>query len=175
MSAARKMLDAPGQEAYDGRMTGDPSGTRVVLETEPNAEDVRILDERLYAFNVQATGIADGKLLALFLRSEDGAAVGGIYGWTWGETCYIRYLFVPAEMRNRGHGRSLMRAVEAEAKARGCRQIVLETHDFQAPAFYGRLGFEVTGRVEGYPRGHQYLTMVKRLDGTAPHQAGPRG
>ena len=52
-------------------------------------------------------------------------SVGGIYGWTWGATCYVRYLFVPAEMRKQGHGSSLMHAVEAEAKARGCGQIVL--------------------------------------------------
>ena len=145
----------------------------LVLETEPSREDVRLLDDRLYAFNVQATGIADGKLLALFLRDKDGAAVGGIYGWTWGETCYVRYLFVPAEMRKQGHGSSLMHAVEAEAKARGCVQIVLQTHDFQAPEFYRRLGFEITGRVDGYPRGHQYLTMVKRLGSVATHSSSP--
>jgi GNAT superfamily N-acetyltransferase len=142
----------------------DPFSQRLVLETKPKPEDVRLLDERLYEFNVQATGILDGKLLALFLRDPDGAApVGGLFGWTWGETCYVRYLFVPADLRNRGHGTGLMRAVEAEARARGCRQIVLATHDFQAPEFYRRLGFEMTGRVDGYPRGHAYLTMVKRL------------
>jgi GNAT superfamily N-acetyltransferase len=156
-------------------MTAGPSDTRMVLETDPKPEDIRLLDERLYAFNVQTTGITDGKLLASFLRDKDGAVVGGMYGWTWGETCYIRYLFIPAEMRHLGHGRGLMQAVEAEARARGCRQIVLTTHDFQAPEFYRRLGFEMAGRVEEYPRGHQYLTMVKRLDSTAPPQAGPRG
>jgi GNAT superfamily N-acetyltransferase len=149
---------------------GDPS-IRVVLETEPSREDVRLLDDRLYAYNVQSTGITDGKLLALFLRNKDGAAVGGLYGWTWGETCYVRYLFVPAEMRKQGHGSSLMHAVEAEAKARGCAQIVLQTHDFQAPEFYRRLGFEITGRVDGYPRGYQYLTMVKRLGSIATHSS----
>jgi len=156
-------------------MTAGPSNTRLVLETDPKPEDIRLLDDRLYAFNVQTTGISDGKFLAAFLRDKDGAVVGGIYGWTWGETCYIRYLFIPAEMRHLGHGRGLMQAVEAEARARGCRQIVLTTHDFQAPEFYRRLGFEMAGRIEDYPRGHQYLTMVKRLDSTAPHQAGPRG
>ena len=34
-----------------------------------------------------------------------------------------------------------MQAVEKEAKTRNCRQIVLETHDFQAPGFYQKLGF----------------------------------
>jgi ribosomal protein S18 acetylase RimI-like enzyme len=141
----------------------NPIHTDMVLETEPKPEDIRLLDDLIYEFNVQATGISDGKLFALLLRENGGATIGGIFGWTWGETCYIRSLYVPAHLRNQGHGSSLMRTVEAEAKARGCRQIVLETHDFQAPEFYHRLGFEITGHVDGYPRGHQALTMVKRL------------
>ena len=152
---------------------GDPSTARAVLETEPSREDIRLLDERLYA--VQCAGDRDSgrQVPRVFLRGEDGAAVGGIYGWTWGATCYVRYLFVPEEMRKQGQGSSLMRAVETEAKARGCGQIVLPTHDFQAPEFYRRLGFEIAGRVDGYPHGHQYLTMVKRLGSVATHSTSP--
>jgi ribosomal protein S18 acetylase RimI-like enzyme len=141
----------------------DPVGIGMVMETEPKPEDVRLLDDWLYEFNVEATGISDGKFLALFLRESDGVTIGGIFGWTWGETCYVRNLYVPAHLRNQGHGSRLMRAVEVEAKGRGCGQIVLTTHDFQAPDFYRRLGFEIAGRVSDYPRGHQYLTMVKYL------------
>jgi ribosomal protein S18 acetylase RimI-like enzyme len=133
----------------------------MALETEP--EDLRRLDQLLYEFNVEATGLSDGKLFASFLRDGDDAAVGGVFGWTWGDTCHVRHLLVPADLRKQGHGTRLMRAVEAEAKARGCVQIVVETHDFQAPEFYRRLGFEIAGRIEGYPRGHAYLTLVKRL------------
>ena len=124
----------------------DPGAPR--LETKLRAEDIRLLEERLYEFNVQATGIHDGELIGLFLKGPDGAVTGGAYGWTWGGTCYIRYLFVPAELRKQGHGTRLMHAVESEAKARGCTQIVLETHDFQAPDFYHRLGFDVIGRTK---------------------------
>jgi hypothetical protein len=56
-----------------------------------------------------------------------------------------------------------MCALENEAKARGCTQIAVETHDFQAPDSCRRLGFEVIGCIDGYPSGHQYLTMLKRL------------
>ena len=142
------------------RHSGD---TNAAIETEPSPEDIRWLEEQIHAFNVQATGISDGKLLALFLREADGATVGGVFGWTWGDSCYVRYLFIPEPLRGEGHGTRLMQAVEAEAKARGCNQIVLETHDFQAPRFYERLGFAIAGRVEEYPRGHQYLTMIKQL------------
>src|SRR5215813_923539 len=142
---------------------GDPSPRRLELETEPKPGDIQVLEQRIYEFNVQTTGIADGKLLASFLRDGEGMARGGVFGWTWGATCYIRYLFVPAEMRKRGHGSRLMATVEAEARLRGCHQIVLETHDFQAPEFYRKLGFEITGCVPDYPRGYQYLTLRKRL------------
>jgi GNAT superfamily N-acetyltransferase len=72
-------------------------------------------EDGIYAFNVQATGISDGKLFGLFLRDADGVEIGGAHGWTWAKTCYVRILCVPAHMRNQGHGTRLMRAVEAEA------------------------------------------------------------
>ena len=45
---------------------------RIQMVMEPTAEDVRLLDDRIYEFNVQATGISDGKYLAL-------TTVGGIF------------------------------------------------------------------------------------------------
>jgi len=143
-------------------MADDPE-PHLVIESDPDPEHARFLDDQLYAFNVQTTGITDDKLLAVSLRGPDGKVVGGAYGWTWGGTCYIRHLFIPASMRGQGLGTRIMRTVEEEAVARRCGQIVLETHDFQAPGFYRKLGFAIVGAVEGYPRGHRYLTMLKRL------------
>ena len=136
----------------------------LAVEEDPKPEDVRLLEEQINAFNEASTGITDGKLLGVFLRETDGSTLGGLFGWTWGGTCYIRYLFVPTHLRRRGYGSRLMSMVESEARARGCHQIALETHDFQAPAFYHRLGFSVTGRIDAYPLGHGQLTMVKPLN-----------
>jgi GNAT superfamily N-acetyltransferase len=141
----------------------EPASVQLVLEDEPAPETVRFLDEELYGFNVEATGITDGRLLTVLLRGAAGEMLGGAHGWSWGGTCYVRHFFLDARLRKQGHGTAMMRAVEREAVARGCTQIVLETHDFQAPDFYRKLGFAVAGAVEGYPRGHRYLTMLKRL------------
>jgi len=137
-------------------------------EHEPDPADIRFLEERLHEFNVQATGISDGKLFGFFLRGADGMVVGGADGWTWGGICYIRHLFVPAAMRKQGHGTRLMDRIEDEAKARRCEQFVLETHDFQAPEFYRKRGFILSGTVDAYPRGHQRFTCVKHVAAQKP-------
>ena len=144
-------------------MTKPKPKPRLALEADPKPADVSFLEEQIYRHLVEQTGITDGAYLAVFLRGEDDAVAGGAYGWTFGGTCYIRFLFVPADLRGNGYGTRLMRAVEEEAVRRGCTQIVLETHDVQAPDFYRRLGFTVVGVVPDYPRGHERLTMLKPL------------
>ena len=136
---------------------------RLTVEEDPRPEDVRFLEESLHRFNVEATGIADGGFLGVFLRAADDAPVAGAFGWTWGGTCYLRHVYVSEGLRRQGHGTTLLKAVEAQARSCGCRQIMLETHDFQAPGFYRKLGFEVAARIADYPRGHHYLTFLKRL------------
>jgi GNAT superfamily N-acetyltransferase len=137
--------------------------TDLTYDTDPNPTDIRILEDRLYEFNVQATGHSDGELYGIFLRDENGRVIGGADGWTWGATCYVRHLYLPETMRGQGVGTKLMDLIEREALARGCEMIVLESHDFQAPEFYRRRGFVATGSVDGYPRGHRNFTFVKTL------------
>jgi hypothetical protein len=42
------------------------------------------LDEEINAFNVAVTGYADGRLLCIAVRDDEGDLRAGLYGWTWG-------------------------------------------------------------------------------------------
>jgi GNAT superfamily N-acetyltransferase len=134
---------------------------------EPTPEDILYLEDRVYEFNADATGITDGNWLAFVVRDR-GRIVAGICGATWGGTFEVRQFWVDAGRRRRGVGTKLFHAAECEALRRGCTQIVLMTFSFQAPGFYQRRGFEVVAAVEGHPRGHRNLLMHKRLS-PAPH------
>ena len=126
-------------------------------------DDIDFLEERINEFNYDATDIRDGRELGIFVRDGDGTIVAGLYGWTWGACLQVEYLWVAAAMRGRDYGTRLLRAAEAEARSRGCVLAVLDTHSFQAPKFYARLGYAVVGTVDGYPRGHAQHYLSKPL------------
>ncbi len=129
----------------------------------PDAAVVARLGEEISSFNFATTGIHDGRELFAAVRDEAGRLVAGVYGWTWGGTCWVDRLWVREDHRGRGVGTSLLEAVEREARARGCAQIGLTTHSFQAPDFYRRHGFETAGEITDYPARHSYFLMRKEL------------
>ena len=122
------------------------------IEVEPAPKDIRFLEDRLYDYNVEQTGSDDGKWLSIFVRNEAGGIVAGLHGWTWCGACRVQTLWVRQDSRRLGYGRRLLGAAEQEARSRGCDQLLLDTFSFQAPLYYKKLGYEVIGVVEGFPR-----------------------
>ena len=129
----------------------------------PSPHDTSFLGDRIYQYNVTRTQVKDGRLLAIFVRAEAGEIVAGLDGWTWGGCLYIEHLWVHESLRGQGYGTSLLMAAEREGVARGCWQSMLTTHDFQAPAFYLKFGYEIVGEFDEYPAGHKQFFLRKPL------------
>lgn len=135
----------------------------LLIETQPARQDVDFLEDQIDSYNIAQTDIDFGGWLACFVRDDQGQIVAGLYGYTWGDCCEIQYLWVHADLRGQGYGTRLLRAAEQEAIKRGCTQVVLDTHSFQAPGFYRDRGYEIVGIVDGCPRQHQKIYLKKRL------------
>ena len=108
-------------------------------------------------------GKRDYQPLTLALRAPDRSLVGGVYGATMWGWLMVEGLWVSQEVRGRGLGRRLMLAAEAAAVERGCRGVWLGTFDFQARAFYERLGYTVFAQLPDFPASHTHYHLSKQL------------
>jgi GNAT superfamily N-acetyltransferase len=133
------------------------------IETAPASADVQFLEDRLYEYNAQQTGVDDGQWLAIFLRDVLGTTQAGLKGWTWCGSCYIQTIWVHPDLRGHDIGTQLLQAAEQEARIRGCQQIVLDSYSFQAPEFYQKHGYEVFAILEDHPYQHRNYYLRKRL------------
>jgi ribosomal protein S18 acetylase RimI-like enzyme len=133
-----------------------------ISDIQSTADEVE-LRNALYEFNCQTTGYRDGRLLSCFLKGDDGRLVAGISGYTWGGYAHVDYLWVAERLRHSGLGSRLLEAAEGEARARGARTIVLDTHSFQAPDFYRRHDYVEVGLTKDTPVGYFQVLFQKEL------------
>jgi GNAT superfamily N-acetyltransferase len=121
----------------------------------------RLIDQ-INEFNHATVGDDFHEMLSVE-TDGDGELLAGLYGWSWGGTCWIEALWVREDMRRQRFGSRLLTVAETEARRRGCGQIALETHTFQAPLFYEQHGFEIVGTLTDYPAGYSKLLLRKQI------------
>lgn len=136
---------------------------RIVSEPRATSGDVEFVRDGLALFNVAATRDSYYSPLAIFLKDERGAVLGGALGDVWGGWLDLATLWVAEPLRGKGYGKKLLETAEEEARAQGCRGVFLSTFSFQARPFYERFGYEVVGELSDYPPGHTYCFMRKTL------------
>jgi hypothetical protein len=124
------------------------------------------------AHNVAATDV--GVALACFVHDERGDLVAGLEGFTWGGYAMVEWLWVREDHRGHGLGQRLVRCAEAEAQERGCRVLRVNTHTFQAPHFYSRLGYTVIGSAEDAPVGYAEVSSPSASTRLHPPSATSR-
>lgn len=101
--------------------------------------------------------------LTLSLRDTSDLLVGALLGSTAWNHLSIDVLWVAEGLRKRGYGAMLMKRAEWIAAQRGCTRARLDTFDFQARAFYERLGYTVYAQLDDFPPGHAHFHMHKTL------------
>ncbi len=120
----------------------------------------------LLAFNQAQAGPSGHRTLALALRDDTGAVIGGLWGATGHGWLYTQMLVVPEPLRGLGVGTQLMQQAESLAIDRGCTQAWVDTQ-FGARAFYERLGYALFGELPDYPAGFRRSFLRKTLEARA--------
>ena len=136
----------------------------MTVTSTPSGSDFSTIFRLLDEFNAPVVGHAQFVPLAVLIHDETGAVNGGLWGWTVYSWLIINMLFVPEGMRHRGIGSGLVHAAEAEARARGCAGMQVDTFGFQAQPFYERLGFTVFGVQPDFPPGQRCVFLRKLFD-----------
>jgi GNAT superfamily N-acetyltransferase len=135
------------------------------VDRHPDPDDVAFLEAQLNEATHTQVGGDPPVELAVFVRDDAGEMHAGVYGMTWQGTCELQHLWVSPDRREQGLGSALLEAAEQEAARRGCTQVVLFSHEFQARSFYEVRGYRVVGRVADYPHGDAALWFHKPLGG----------
>lgn len=142
--------DVPGQE-FEVSDDADPAIRGAILEG-------------LLAYNRSKVGAPGTRPLHVVVRDPaTGAVLGGLTGRTDKGWLFIELFNLPEELRGGGLGARLLAAAEAEARARGCNGVWLDSYSFQAPEFYRKQGYVEFGAVPDNPTGHTRFFFLKRF------------
>ena len=137
----------------------------LTLTDVANEDDRKAIVAPLVEYNESKAGPGHGRPLVVLLRNHANEIVGGMWGYTGYGWLFTQLLAVPANMRGLGVGTEIMQRAENEALARGCHGAWLDTFEFQARAFYERLGYQCFGELPDYPVGYSRFFMKKVLAG----------
>ena len=141
------------------------TGLAFCLTDTPDVADVKLIEDRLDAFNAEHAPPTDRQPLCVFVRSDKGVTLGGVTGYTEQQWLYLDCFWLPDELRARsGVGSHILVIAENEARRRGCGHVRLYTYSFQAPHFYAARGYERFGELVGFPPGHSQIWLKKTLD-----------
>jgi ribosomal protein S18 acetylase RimI-like enzyme len=131
------------------------------ISDQPAEADLEALKNGLNAANT-SQGALEAHDLGIFLKEND-QMIAGLYGQSYWDWLYVKYLWVAEEYQHQGLGTKLMTLAEAEASKRGCVGIHLNTFSFQGLEFYQKLGYTVFGEIDDHPQGEKRIYLLKRI------------
>ena len=167
--------DTQAAPAATDHTANAPDAVQVRQET-PDQPEVAVLIAELDAYQrslyppeccylLDLAALLQPSVVFAVARGADGRALGCGAVVVDGPQGEIKRVYVPPAQRGQGVASRLMQWLEAEARQRGCRQLVLETGPFQpeALALYRRLGFVDCGPFGDYRLDPYSVFMQKAL------------
>lgn len=155
---------------------GAGSAVRIALESPAQPEVLALIDELdayqqpLYPpeshHGIDVAALQRPEVLFAVLRNGEGKAVGcGALVLGDDGSGELKRMYLRPPWRGGGRAKALLARLEAEAAARGCRVVRLETgiHQHEALAFYARAGYRRRGPFGGYGPDPLSIFMEKDL------------
>ncbi len=130
---------------------------------EPSVEEKNYLENNINQFNIHLTGIPFGGEVAVLAYDGQDRLIGGANGFQWGDSFTVEFLWLEEPWRGLDLGSQIMQAIEQQAAQRDCKQLFLDTYNFQAIGFYQKLGYEVVGKIENFPTPYTHYFLKKDL------------
>jgi GNAT superfamily N-acetyltransferase len=142
----------------------------IELSLEENKEFAAFMGSQIREFNNEHSihhkeARKEGAIqpIHIMVTDDNKKWLGGISArvyWNWLE---IDHFWFSEPFRGKGIGRDLLKKIEEIAIEKGASNSLLTTFDFQARTFYEKYGYLVVGKIEDYPPGSTFYTMVKAL------------
>ena len=135
----------------------------IELTAEPSEADLVRVAEGLTSFNTADAGPSGRVPLAILVRDEAGAVIGGLSGYTaWG-WLYVQWLWVEEDQRGQSLAGQMLERAEAEARNRGCHGAYIDTFNPHALHVYQKAGYTVFGTLPNFPKGRTRSFLSKDL------------
>jgi len=143
----------------------------LTISDTPTKEESRLLSLRFDEYNQHETngrmhfpGTQEpGFSFDLAVRGPDGYIVGGVNVSSVLGVMWLEVLWTAEVCRGQGIASWLILEAERLAHEAGCVGAGTWTFDWQGAGFYPRVGFDLNGVYDGYPRGMTEHVLSKRL------------
>lgn len=129
----------------------------------PASEQIGEIVDGLQRFGAEQIDGAHPERIAVVSEGEGRQLLGGAVGHSLLHRFYLTQLWVAEASRSRGIGQELMRRVEAVARQRECRDVVVDTLNREAVRFYERLGYTVYLVNPDYVSGFDWHFLAKEM------------
>ena len=122
------------------------------------------LREKIIAFNQLHFEVKERFPIAVCAHNDQSELIAGMSGNTFGNWLMIDWLWVDSALRGQKIGSRLLEEIEQQAVLRGCKNVMVDTLEFQAPSFYLNHGYQEAFTMSEYPKCGKRYYFFKSLD-----------